>query len=59
MLPIIIRFVGCLADPKLRKNTLNYLEAIFFWFTLPYNGWRLIENNNDENIENQHWFMKV
>ena len=27
------------------------------WFTIPYNGWKVI--NGDEDIVDEHWDMKV
>ena len=38
---------------------MKYIEAVFLWFFLPYNGWRVIKHNGDEDIEKEHWNIKV
>ena len=38
---------------------MKYIGAVFLWFFLPYNGWRVIKNNGDEGIEQELWSMKV
>ena len=59
MLPIIIGSVpAVVSDPKRNKKPLEYLKMIFLWFTIPYNGWKVI-NGGDKNIVEDHWFMKV
>ena len=40
------------------KEPLVYFEIIFLWFTIPYNGWKMI-TGEDEDIVDEHWEMKV
>ena len=44
------------------EKPLEYLktiimQGIFMWFTIPYNGWKMI--NGDKVIVVDHWEMKV
>ena len=40
-----------------KKKPLEYLKAIFMWFTIPYNGWKVI--TGDKDIVDEHWILKV
>ena len=59
MVPISVTLLQVSSDPKTRKNQMKYIEAVFLWFFLPYNGWRVIKHNGDEDIEKEHWNIKV
>ena len=50
--------MATIIDKNSNKKPLEYLKTIFMWFTIPYNGWKVI-NGGDQDIVNEHWFMKV
>ena len=43
--------------PENLKKPIQYLKCLFLWFTVPYNGWKII--TGDKDIEQEHWAMKV
>ena len=57
--PILWKIGLVIGGSKTRKNQMKYIEAVFLWFFLPYNGWRVIKNNGDKDIEEFHSLMKV
>ena len=49
--------MAVVSDPEDNKKPSEYFKYIFMWFTIPYNGWKMI--NGDKDIEDEHWVMKV
>ena len=47
----------CIKQDYNEKRLEYQMKMIFIWFTTPYNGWKVI--NGDEDIEDEHWNMKV
>ena len=50
--------MGNVFAEEYNKKPLEYLKMIFLWFTIPYNGWKVI-NGGDKDIVGDHWVMKV
>ena len=56
-LDLIYHVMKCCKTFSSKKKALEYLKFIFIWFTIPYNGWKVI--NGDKDIEVEHWTIKV
>ena len=61
VLPIILTLVVYIPlTPGLNKIPAQYLKCIFLWFTIPYDGWKVIHKDKfDIDVVSEHWNKKV